>query len=254
MSGRERFCREVRSDDREALISLWVRIFGDPPELAEAFLDLLPEMGSGVLMEENGELLGAAYLVDGFTLVAPDSEPKKCGYLYAVAVEERARGKGCGARLSRAAAEIGRARGAEMICTLPAESSLYNWYASVLSLYYVNRKVFYFSPAFPPAKMISAEEYDGMREAILAGRCHVRLSLPALRFQQKLCLSYGGGLYAAGESIFCACREENGWYIPELLAPQGKLPAWAELQAEEKPYLCSELPFPDGCIWNLSFD
>ena len=86
MSGGRWFCREVRPDDRKALVSLWVRVFGDPPELVEAFLDLLPEMGTGVIEEENGALLGAAYLVDGFTLVAPDAAPEKCGYLYAVAV------------------------------------------------------------------------------------------------------------------------------------------------------------------------
>ena len=125
MSAGRCICREVRPDDRKALVSLWVRVFGDPPELVEAFLDLLPEMGTGVIEEENGALLGAAYLVDGFTLVAPDAAPEKCGYLYAVAVEEHARRKGIGARLSQAAAKIGRTRGAELICTLPAEHSLY---------------------------------------------------------------------------------------------------------------------------------
>ena len=57
MSGGRWFCREVRPDDRKALISLWVRVFGDAPELVEAFLDLLPEMGTGVTAEENGALL-----------------------------------------------------------------------------------------------------------------------------------------------------------------------------------------------------
>ena len=254
MSGGRWFCREVRPDDREALISLWVRVFGDAPELVEVFLDLLPEMGTGVTEEENGALLGAAYLVDGFTLVAPDAAPEKCGYLYAVAVEEHARGKGIGARLSQAAAKIGRTRGAELICTLPAEPSLYHWYASVLSLHEVTHRALYSSPEIPRAGSLSAEEYGRRREELLAGCCHVRLSSAAIRFQEKLCLCYGGGFYAAGDGIFCACREGEGWRIPELLGPGGNLPAWDDLRAEEGPYLCSDLPFPDGCIWNLSFD
>lgn len=254
MSGETIVCREVRADDREALISLWVRVFDDTAELVEAFLDLLPEMGSGVLIEGNGALLGAAYLLDGFTLVTPDSDPEKCGYLYAVAVEEHARGKGFGARLSQAAAEIGRARGAERICTLPAEPSLYGWYASVLSLSHVHHRTVYSSPVISREKPLSAEEYGKRREELLAGCCHVRLSPPALRFQEKLCLCYGGGFYAAGNGIFCAYREDEGWRIPELISPDGKLPAWDGLQAEERAYLCSDLPFPDGCIWNLSFD
>ncbi len=254
MSGGRWFCREVRPDDRKALVSLWVRVFGDAPELVEAFFDLLPEMGTGVTAEENGELLGTAYLLDGFTLISPDSAPKKCGYLYAVAVEEHARRKGIGARLSQAAAEIGRMRGAELICTLPAEPSLYRWYASVLSLHEVTQRVLYFSPVIPPAEFLSAEEYAQRREALLAGCCHVRLSSAAIRFQEKLCLCYGGGFYAVGDGIFCACREEEGWRIPELLGPGGNPPVWDGLRAEEGPYLCSDLPFPDGCIWNLSFD
>jgi GNAT superfamily N-acetyltransferase len=254
MSGGRWFCREVRPDDRKALVSLWVRVFGDPPELVEAFLDLLPEMGTGVIEEENGALLGAAYLVDGFTLVAPDAAPEKCGYLYAVAVEEHARGKGIGARLSQAAAKIGRTRGAKLICTLPAEPSLYHWYASVLSLHEVTHRALYSSPEIPRAESLSAEEYGRRREELLAGCCHVRLSPPALRFQEKLCLCYGGGFYAAGDGIFCACREEEGWRIPELLVPGENLPAWDGLRAEEGLYLCSDLPFPDGCVWNLSFD
>ena len=220
----------------------------------EVFLDLLPEMGTGVTEEENGALLGAAYLVDGFTLVAPDAAPEKCGYLYAVAVEEHARGKGIGARLSQAAAKIGRTRGAELICTLPAEPSLYHWYASVLSLHEVTHRALYSSPEIPRAGSLSAEEYGRRREELLAGCCHVRLSSAAIRFQEKLCLCYGGGFYAAGDGIFCACREGEGWRIPELLGPGENLPAWDGLRAEEGPYLCSDLPFPDGCIWNLSFD
>ena len=254
MSAGRCICREVRPDDRKALVSLWVRVFGDPPELVEAFLDLLHEMGTGVIEEENGALLGAAYLVDGFTLVAPDAAPEKCGYLYAVAVEEHARGKGIGARLSQAAAEIGRMRGAELICTLPAEPSLYRWYASVLSLHEVTQRVLYFSPVIPPAEFLSAEEYAQRREALLAGCCHVRLSSAAIRFQEKLCLCYGGGFYAVGDGIFCACREEEGWRIPELLGPGGNPPVRDGLRAEEGPYLCSDLSFPDGCVWNLSFD
>ncbi|MBR4474622.1 MAG: GNAT family N-acetyltransferase [Oscillospiraceae bacterium] len=254
MSTAEPICREVRREDREALVSLWTRVFEDPAELAADFLDLLPEMGTGVLVEEAGRLLGAAYLLDGFTLLSPGEEAKRCGYLYAVAVEEQARGKGLGARLSRAAADLGRTRGAEFICTLPAEESLYPWYASVLSLHYVNRRILYSSPATPPAKPLSAEEYGRRREELLAGRSHVRLSPAALRFQHTLCRCYGGGFYTAGDSIFCAYRDEDLWLLPELLCPEGSPPAFDSLRTEERPYLCSDFPFPDGCLWNLSFD
>ena len=253
MSDDNRICRALRQGDREALVSLWTRVFGDPAELVEAFFDLLPEMGSGAVAEENGRVLGAAYLIDGFTLLSPDTAPKKCGYLYAVAVEEQFRGKGIGAQLSQAAASIGKARGTEVLCTLPAEPSLYKWYASVLSLYYVNHRTLYFSPATPPAKPLSAEEYGQRREELLTGTEHVCLSPAALAFQQKLCSCYGGGFYAAGDAIFCAYREDDGWRIAELLgtrSPEG----WEGLRAEEVPYLCFDRQMAEGLVWNLSFE
>lgn len=255
MNAEDPLCREIRRSDRAALVSLWARVFGDPPALVETFLDLLPEMGTGVLVEENGALLGAAYLLDGFMLVSPDAAPKKCGYLYAVAVEEHVRGRGLGARLSQAAAGLGRSRGTEILCTLPAEASLYAWYDSVLSLCYVNRRVSYLSsPAHSPTPL-SAEEYGLRREALLHGCSHVRLSPPTLRFQRELCLCYDGGFYAVGDSVFCAYREENGlWRLPELLSPAGSPPPLDGLQAIESPYLCSDLPLPPDCVWNLTLD
>ena len=255
MNAEDPLCREIRRSDRTALVSLWARVFGDPPALVETFLDLLPEMGTGVLVEENGALLGAAYLLDGFTLLFPDAAPKKCGYLYAVAVEAHARGRGLGARLSQVAAGLGRSRGAEIICTLPAEASLYVWYNSVLSLRYVNRRVSYLSSPAPRRTPLSAEEYGLRREELLNGRSHVRLSPSALRFQWELCLCYGGGFYAVGDSIFCACSEENGlWRLQELLSPAGSPHPLGGLQAMESPYLCSDLPLPPDCVWNLTLD
>ena len=169
-------------------------------------------------------------------------------------MEEQARGKGLGTKLSRAAAEAGRARGAEILCTLPAKASLYAWYASALSLYYVNHRISCLSPTTPPAKSLSAEEYGKLREDLLAGQSHVRLSPPALQFQRKLCTCYGGGFYAAGDGIFCAYRDGDLLRLPELLSPEGCPSAFDGLRTEEVPYLCSDLPFPDGCVWNLSFD
>ena len=246
--------REVRPEDREALVSLWARIFGDPPELAEAFLKLLPEMGSGCLAEDAGRVLGAAYLVDGFTLMAPSAVERRCGYLYAVAVEEDARGRGLGRRLSCTAAELGRTRGAEQICTLPAEQSLYAWYASILSLNYVNRRSTWSCQRLPPSEPLSTAEYGERRERLLAGRAHARLSPAALMYQQQLCTLGGGGFYAVGSGIYCAYRDEDFWVLPELLCPGVEAASFGGLETRSRPYLCSDLPFPEDLVWNLSFD
>ena len=92
--------------DTEQLRELWCRIFGDPPELVDSFLSHLPGMGCGCVAERDGRILGAAYLIHGFTLLQPNKAPLRCGYLYAVAVHPDARGLGLGAAVSRGSAEL----------------------------------------------------------------------------------------------------------------------------------------------------
>ena len=64
----EPIIRQVRAEDAAELASLWHRVFGDPEELALAFLAELPALGGGVCAEEGGKLLGAAYVVTDYTL------------------------------------------------------------------------------------------------------------------------------------------------------------------------------------------
>ena len=89
--------REPLPQDSEQLKELWCDAFGDPPELVDAFLPLLPGMGCGCVAEHDGRILGAAYLIHGFTLLRPGKPSLRCGYLYAVAVRPEARGRGLGA-------------------------------------------------------------------------------------------------------------------------------------------------------------
>ena len=51
-------------------------------------------------------------------------------YIYAVAVDDSARGQGIGAELTRACMRNAWEYSADICCTLPAEASLYDWYES----------------------------------------------------------------------------------------------------------------------------
>ena len=246
--------REYLAEDGPQLISLWSRVFGDPPELAAAFFRLLPELGTCCVAERDGRILGAAYMVTAFTLQHPGFTPVRCGYLYAVAVEEAARGQGLGELVSRGAAALGREAGAEILTTLPAEESLYAWYERILRLGRRSTRVRFQADALPQAERISAETYAAKRVSLLKGRAHMVLSPAALRFEQLLCEQYGGGFFSAGNTLFCAYRDEGQWLFPELLVPAGEAPAIPGLRAEELPYVCSDRPLPEGLIWNLTFD
>lgn len=55
---------EYRQEDIPSLKRLWTETFGDASELVDRFFELLPSMGTGLVADSGGELLGAAYLLD----------------------------------------------------------------------------------------------------------------------------------------------------------------------------------------------
>lgn len=264
--------REVRPADLPALSALWKQAFGDSEALIADFFRLLPQMGAGLVALADGEAVGAAYALTGMELTGGQAAPKTCGYLYAIAVEEACRSQGLGRALTLAAAEKARARGAELICTLPAEASLYPWYEDILGvkavLFRSERRIK--SEPLLPCRSLDADEYLLRREALLSGRPHLRLSPACLAFQRRLCLEYGGGFYEAGGGLAAAYREGNTGMIRELLCPPGEEPELAASigaalgtdevllytpSREGLPYIAAEPEsIPADCVWNLSFD
>ena len=80
--------REYTREDTSAMRSLWSDAFDDPSELIDFFFELLPSMGTGFVAELDGEIFGAAYVLDAF-LHLPGGETKKLAYIYAVSVDEK---------------------------------------------------------------------------------------------------------------------------------------------------------------------
>ena len=113
--------REYRGGDIPEMSVLWQAVFGDSEGLVNSFLELLPGMGTAAVAEVNGKIAGAAYAVTGMELVSASGKVQTCGYIYAVAVAPEFRGSGIGRALTERSAELARDRGAEIICTLPAE-------------------------------------------------------------------------------------------------------------------------------------
>ena len=239
----EPIIRQVRDTDAPALAALWRQVFEDPEELSRRFLAELPALGGGVCAEEDGKLLGAAYAVTDYFL-----NEERLAYLYAVAVLPEARGRGLGAALSREAAALGRRLGAELVCTCPAEDSLYPWYERIIGVRPALRR----------------------REALLGDTPHVRPGDAALRREKDNCRSCGGDLVAVGEGIAAVYCEEGVAVLRELLAPrEAERPALAAavgaaLGAERallytpdaagEPCMAADRPLPAGCVWGLALD
>ncbi len=261
--------REIRPEDRQALIALWHRVFEDPEELAAAFLELLPDLGSGVAAFADGILVGAAYIVTALTV-----GQKRAAYLYAVAVAPGYRGLGLGGKLSRRAAALGRERGADFVCTLPASASLYGWYEGLIGTRCVlyRREETLPARSGPTVSVLSPGDYHARREALLEGAEHMTLSPAAAVYESVNCRCFGGDLYAVGNGIAAAYRENGHAVIRELLCPdasQRRICAAAVADAmgcahallfspggtEDLPFLAAEPgAIPPDCVWNLAFD
>ena len=267
--------REYEQADIPALTTLWAETFGDSERLIAAFFRLLPDMGNGIVAIREGQVIGAAYAVTGMELAGTGGKPPVCGYIYAVAVRKEHRRLGAGRALTLAAAELAKQRGAAILCTLPAESSLYAWYRDILgvdcALWRKEHSVP--SAAFEPCRKLSASEYMLRRENMLTGKPHLRLSHPSLEFQRLLCEEYGGGLYACGSGIAAAYVDGARGILRELIGmdEEKKDRVAASIGAalgvdrvtvcepagpqEGRAYIAAPPgTVPPDCAWNLSFD
>ncbi len=265
--------REYRPSDIPALTALWAKTFGDSEALIGEFFRLLPDMGTAMVAEQDGTVIGSAYVITGMELRGLSGKAPVGGYIYAVAVVEEYRHNGTGRALVQAAAIKAREREAAFICTLPAEESLYRWYEDILGV----KKALYCeihtvdSAPLDMCMKLTSSEYMLWRETMLRGRVRLYLSSTGLEFMRIMCEEYRGGLYACGSGLCAAYLEDGVCIIRELISTDKKeydriaASVGAELGAERceyrlpsvsgTPYIAAEPGFvPADCVWNLSFD
>ena len=265
--------REYSSADVPAMRALWRRVFDENESFLDAFFRLLPDIGSAVVaLGESGELLGAAYALTGFEWQRADGTRAQLGYLYAVAVDENARGQGIGAALSRAAAELCRRRESVIVTTLPAEAPLYAWYEKTIGTKHLLRREAHTVAARKTVDImkLTGTEYMLWRENLLRGHDFVRLSYPMLEAQRALCEAYGGGLYATEDGVLAAYRDGDKLIVREILCARSDPAASAGsaaaalgcgeavyfLPAESggEPYVTADAPLNKSTVWNLTLD
>lgn len=269
----EYLLREYRPGDRAALTALWRQVFGDPESVVAAFFDALPGLGVGAVAVNEGRPVAAAYVLDALSLVDAAGRQRRCGYLYAVAVDPEHRHQGLGAKLSRKAADMALNRGAEFICTLPAEPSLYAWYEEILGLHCALHRQQFTVTARPcwPAERLCPEDYLVRREALLAGLPHLCPAPAVIAFAGQFFSLFGGGLYACGGGLCATYVDDDRVLIRELIAPEGvaeedvaaalcaalgcREGQYVLPTADGEPYLSAPAGLlPPDCVWNLSFD
>lgn len=262
--------REYTRDDTAAMRSLWIDAFGDPAELIDRFFELLPSMGTGFVAELDGEIFGAAYVLDAF-LHLPGGETKKLAYIYAVSVDESAQGRGIGAELTRACMRNAWEYSADICCTLPAEDSLYDWYESRCGLAaasYCRYEEAAASAEIDGIRRLCADEYGFLREDMLKGHAHVSFYYGYLRFQEEIFTSSVGGFFEYQGGLVCGYVENGIFYVKEALGDTPEfIPALCaslgagkavirRASAHGERYIAAyqSKDFPPDTVWNLTLD
>ena len=249
--------RPHKAEDIPALTVIWQDAFGDEKHLIGTFYSLLPEMGKGFVAEKEGKVIGMLHLLDAVF------EDKRIGYVYAVAVKLEERRRGIGRALCEAALEMDY----DIIATLPAEKDLYAWYEKVLgtkpALYGKHEKLL---PGEGKAYYeVDAKEYGHIRERLLRGKAHIDFPVNYLRFQEAICRSYGGGMYAGAGGLACGYVEDRMLYVKEALGDVSFLSAvcsslganYAVIRRADpcgELFIAAQVDFPAECEWNIALD
>lgn len=194
--------RPREASDFDDFISLRRKVFGDDEEFIEFFDNCFRDDYLDFLIiedQDGGEMLQAALTqFDMGRLVVPSNKVseiagKSIEMSYAICTDPAVRGKGYGSHITVYAREIAESS-RKLSMLSPAEPSLINFYepleykkfmyaeqGSVLVYEHVDFEFSKFQ-----IKVLTPQEYNNYREAILANRVHIKLSEGALRFAAGL--------------------------------------------------------------------
>jgi len=225
-------------EHRAGFRAVWREAFGDEDAYIDAFWDRFFRPGGGAAAVEDGNVLSAGLLLEGFSLCLPAQAKRPLGYLYALCTASAAAGRGYGRRVTAEIEALSRAAGNGHCCLAPAEPWLFAYYRDLGFFPFAReRRAVYApgdlpSPAGEPPRPLDAADYNALREQLLTAYPHVSLSPALLAWQERLCRDSGGGLFALPGGG-CACAElysGGAVQVKELLCPDGEpLPALAAL-------------------------
>lgn len=208
----------ARLEDRAAE-ALWTEVFGDDGAYQREFYRLCGAEGPLVLLEDGA--LRSIFTLPELTLVLADGRRFRAAYGYALATYPDQRGRGFGSMMMRTVPGLLRRREVDCFVGAPARPELFPFYArcGYQTGFWVRRETF--EPVPAPARPISPEEYNALRETLLAGRTHVAYTLNQLTFQQAMCPHAGSGLYRLELPHGPGCAAVENWpgspVVKELL-------------------------------------
>ncbi len=117
----------AKQSEKESLADLWKVCFGDDDEYIAGFFENRFNPEETLVIREDGAVRSMLFLLPGE--VKADGEMFSAAYLYAACTHPDCRGKGFMASLLSAAKEHCSQKGLDFICLVPAQESLFAYYA-----------------------------------------------------------------------------------------------------------------------------
>ena len=238
--------RPSRPDEAEEQKRLWKQAFGDDPRYIDWFYQCCWHPENMLLLLEDGKLASMlALLPHGLTL--PNGAEATAYYVYALATDAAVRSKGYGRQLLHYVDDHLRALGADCVTVVPAEPSLFKFFGTVgFAPGFSTRKVELLrdeSKEPQPGDQVfpaTPEEYNAIRNRLLAGTPAVTYDTELVRYQEGMCRLSGGGLYRilAGGVEGCAAVEyadEDSVLFKELLLSRQNIPQALAVFAQIMP-------------------
>ena len=108
---------------KEECRRLWKEVFGDSDEFIASFINHFYNEENMLCIEQDGKMLSMLHIIP-FEL-----NGSKVAYIYAVATDADARGKGYAGKLIRQSIEKAQSKGYKAIFTLPADDMLRDFYS-----------------------------------------------------------------------------------------------------------------------------
>lgn len=213
-----------RPADIPVLRKLWTQAFGDGDDLLDPFFSKLYRPEDTFVIREDGQAKAMAFQLP--VTICEGSRGWRAAYLYAVATDETARGRGFCTELLDYAGEVLAERGCKALLLVPGEPELRAFYRA--RGYAGFSTVDWFETEVTPwpgqVERIEPPEYLELREGLLTGRAYVSCPVPVLAFQERIARLQSGGLYhlSDGKTEGCACAAldgKNRAVVYELLWP-----------------------------------